>query len=533
VASATAGCTKVAPSNPLDQSANHRHPYTIPHTLRIGDATEYASLNPHLDINSWRLADLTMAWLLRSGADDRPRPELALEVPSRANGGVSRDGRTIVYHLRHGARWSDGAPFTARDVIFSTRVAMDPRTNEQARSYFANISNVTSPNRYTVVVHLLRPYAGILYNYFFSVGTPCILPAHILARLPNINSAPYNSLPVGIGPFKYVSWDRGNRIVLAANPFYFRGRSRLDRIVITSLPSVVAVYGALRSHVIDLAKWHPWQSGGLGNDREFSTLVERFFEINYLTFNVRRPPFDELGVRQAVRLAVDRRRILQVLTEGNVALFDALTDSPYPTDHPMYSKMPLVHFDPGRANRILDAAGWRLGPDGVRTKNGRRLEIFIPSFAGSRVVDEVDELLRSDLHNIGAVAETHNYADSFLMGPSGPVARGNFDLLLSTFELDAFGDLSVQFGCAQLPPRGWNAGGYCDRSLEPLLSAFGAAYDEPVRHKIAARIAKKLFDDVPILYLRAGGEYWIFNTDLHGFAPNRTSFYDNFMKTDI
>jgi ABC-type transport system substrate-binding protein len=157
VASATAGCTKVAPSNPLDQSANHRHPYTIPHTLRIGDATEYASLNPHLDINSWRLADLTMAWLLRSGADDRPRPELALEVPSRANGGVSRDGRTIVYHLRHGARWSDGAPFTARDVIFSTRVAMDPRTNEQARSYFANISNVTSPNRYTVVVHLLRP----------------------------------------------------------------------------------------------------------------------------------------------------------------------------------------------------------------------------------------------------------------------------------------------------------------------------------------------------------------------------------------
>jgi peptide/nickel transport system substrate-binding protein len=520
-------------AGPSGAPGRHRHSYTIAHTLRIGDPMEYASLNPYLDLSSWRLADLTMAWLLRSGPDDRPRPELATEVPTPRNGGVSKDGKTIVYHLRHGARWSDGAPFTARDVVFSTKTGMYQQTNEQARGFFADISGVDAPDPYTVVLHLKRPYAGIVYGYFFSVGGPCILPAHILAGLPNINTAPYNALPVGIGPFKYVRWDRGSQIVLAANPLYFRGRPKLDRIIVKSLPSVLAVYGALRSHAIDLANWHPSLSGGIENDREFSTLVERLYETSYLALNVRRPPLDDPAVRRAVRLAIDRPRILQVLTEGNAALAETLTDSPYPAGHPMDAGFPLIGHDEAAANRLLDGAGWRLGSDGIRIKNGRRLDLSIPGAAGSRIMDQLDELLRSDLRDIGAEAETHNYAASFLVSPAGPIASGSFDMFPTSFDFDAYGDLSSQFGCEHVPPNGWNSGGYCDRSLEPLLAAFNANYDESGRRKLAGRIARKVIAGVPIVPLRAGGAYWIFNTDLRGFKPNRTSFYDDFMNVDI
>jgi peptide/nickel transport system substrate-binding protein len=533
VATETWGCTKVEMTSPSGAAGRHRHSYTIAHTLRIGDPTEYASLNPYLDLSSWRLADLTMAWLLRSGPDDRPRPELATEVPTPRNGGVSSDGRTIVYHLRHDARWSDGAQFTARDVVFSTKTGMDPQTDEQARDFFADIAGVGAPDPYTVVLHLKRPYAGIVYGYFFSVGSPSILPAHILARLPNINTASYNALPVGIGPFKYVRWDRGSQIVLAANPLYFRGKPKLDRIIVKSLPSVLAVYGALRSHAIDLANWHPSLSGGIDKDREFSTLVERLYETSYLTLNVRRPPLDDVAVRRALRLAIDRPRILQIITEGNVSLAERLTDSPYPAGHPMDTGFPLLGYDPAAANRLLERDGWHLGADGIRVKNGRRLSLAIPGPAGFRIMDQLDELLRSDLRDIGAVAETHNYAQAYLMSPAGPVARGDFDMFTTNFDFDAYGDLSSQFGCDRAPPNGWDVGGYCNRSLEPLLAAFNAAYQESARRRLAGRIARKIIDDVPVIPLRAGGAYWIFNTDLRRFRPNRTSFYDDFMNVDI
>jgi peptide/nickel transport system substrate-binding protein len=533
--SSTAGCTRVEIPGHFAGSATHRHSYTIPHTLRIADTTEYGSLNPHLNLDSWQISDLTMAWLLRAGPDDRPRPELATEVPSQRNGGISQDGKTVVYHLRHDARWSDGAPFTAEDVLFSTKTVLDPHTNEQTRFFFDDIAAIAAPDPYTVVLHLKQPYAGAAFDYFYSVGSPCILPAHLLARLPNINTASYNSLPVGIGPFTYVRWDRASQIVLAANPLYFRGRPELDRIIVKSIPNGLAAYAALRSHAVDLVRWFPFLSGGIEKVGEFSILRQRQFGMFYYAFNLTRPPFDDLAVRRAVRLAIDRPRMRQIFLGGNGALTGTpypLTDSPYPPGHPAYTAFPLAPHDPDAANRMLDRAGWRAGPDGVRVKKGRRLEIWIPDVQG-RITDQMGELLRADLHDIGAEAETRYYAAGLYGSPNSPIARGNFDLASSYFETDGYGDLLVFFGCDYRPPKGWNKAHYCNRSVDALLARFNATYDEAGRRTIAARIARRMFDDAPFVNAVSEDAYWLFNTDLHGFKPNRVGYYDNFMNVDI
>ena len=127
------GCARVTPPGHAV-----RHAYTIAHVLRFPTSEDVTTLDPHLtsQVTVGLLSQLTMGWLVRYDRQNRPQPELAKHVPTRANGGISPDGRTIVYHLRPGVRWSDGAPFTADDVVFTTNTVLNPATSEASRYGF-------------------------------------------------------------------------------------------------------------------------------------------------------------------------------------------------------------------------------------------------------------------------------------------------------------------------------------------------------------------------------------------------------------
>lgn len=166
------------------QASTRVNAWTTPHVFTISDAGDVNTLN------------------------------LATEVPTRTNGGISTDGRTITYHIRKGAVWSDGAPFDADDVVFSTSVINDMANNEAGR--FDQIERVDEPDKCTVVYHLKKPYSPSTVAFFSSsCANPCLLPKHLLASYPNINDVPYNALPVGIRPFKFERWDRSKQVVMS------------------------------------------------------------------------------------------------------------------------------------------------------------------------------------------------------------------------------------------------------------------------------------------------------------------------------
>ncbi|MBV8748791.1 MAG: hypothetical protein JO103_03650, partial [Candidatus Eremiobacteraeota bacterium] len=217
-----------------------RHPYTIPHVLRYATAEDIVGLNPHLNpqLTLSYMSSLTMAWLVRYDANNRPVPELATAVPSRANGGISADGKSITYHLRHDARWSDGVPFDAEDVRFSVNVVRNPANNEATHVGFDLIDRVDVPDTYTVVFRLKRPHAGFYVNFFGSAfAQPCILPRHLLAGEKTINQASYNALPVGIGPFKYAAWRRADAVEMVPDPLYFGRKPKLQRVIFKVVPN--------------------------------------------------------------------------------------------------------------------------------------------------------------------------------------------------------------------------------------------------------------------------------------------------------
>jgi peptide/nickel transport system substrate-binding protein len=201
-----------------------------PTVLRIGMTSEPNSLSPLFALSDYEeLVDrLIFDVLVGLDANGELVPRLARAVPSLANGGIAKDGRTITYHLRRNVRWHDGEPFTSRDVAFSFAAIMNPANNVSNRRGYDQIAKVETPDPYTVVFRLKRPYAPALTTLFSDGAPNPILPEHLLGRAANLNRSPFNGAPIGTGPYKFLRWDHGQSIELVANDAYYLGKPKLE-----------------------------------------------------------------------------------------------------------------------------------------------------------------------------------------------------------------------------------------------------------------------------------------------------------------
>jgi peptide/nickel transport system substrate-binding protein len=528
-----AACTRVGEGG---AGANARNPWTVPHTLRIGEYQDIAGLNPHLIASTalGNLSELTMAYLVRYDARNAPVPELAVEVPTQANGGISRDGLTIVWHLRKGVRWSDGAPFDADDVVFSTNAVNNPRNNEIGRDGWNLIGKIDEPDKYTVVYHLKKPYSGYLPSFFGSAGAnPCILPKHLLGALPDINNAPYNSKPVGIGPFRYVSWKRGDSVELEANPYYWRGQPKIKRIVERFIPDRNTLLTELRTGEIDV-----WPYVGAGYRQRVQEIASArvvrvpSYYYAHITFNTTNRALADPVVRRALRLATNRADIVAKV------LFDAGTvqESQISPVSSLYEPIPLVPFDLAAANKLLDEGGWRRGPDGIRAKGGQRLAFTWASSSGTPDIDRLIEEVRSTWSQIGVTFQVRRYQPALFFGPysgGGILFNGKFDVTSFSWGQTPDGDYSPTSACNEIPPDGENVSRFCDHEIDALLLKEKAAYDETARKAVLHQLALRTSDLVPYFVLYIRDDIHAYNKDLTGWHPNASTPFDDIMNVDL
>ncbi len=513
-----------------------RHPYTTPHVLRYATAEDINSLDPHLSsqLTVTYLSSLTMAWLVKSGPHNEPVPELATVVPTKANGGISPDGRTITYHLRRGVKWSDGAPFDADDVVFSIKTVQNPATNEVGRDGWDLIDRIDEPDKFTVAVHLTKPYAGYAYTFFSSMGAnPCVLPKHLLGSLTTINDAPYNALPVGIGPFRYVAWHRGDSVELEANPNYFRGLPKLQRIIFKIVPDRNTVLTQLQSHELDL--WLPVTANYVDRVKAIpgdDVLREPSFAFDHLDFNLSHPILADLAVRRALEYALDRETIRLKIRHG----LGTLSESLFGPTHPDYHPIALVPFDLATARRLLERDGWNVGADGVRIKNGQRLELVFVIPSGVPDSEAIAELIRQTWAQAGVALDVQRYPSNVLFALAadhGIINTGRFDVTLYGSVLDGSGDVSAFFACASIPPAGENVMHFCDPIAERAMSGFESEYDLAQQKPYAYRLTDRLAEQVPQVVLGIRDAIFAYNSDLKNFHPNAVAAFDDMMEVDI
>ncbi|MBV8373779.1 MAG: hypothetical protein JOY69_11015, partial [Candidatus Eremiobacteraeota bacterium] len=325
---ANAACSSQSGPPPSGQ----RNPWTIPGVLRIGADEEPDGLNlmyAH-SAASDAISGLLFSFLLRYDQYGNYVPDLATTVPSLRNGGISRDGKRIVVHLRRGVVWADGAPLTAADWLFTYRAATNPRNNVKTRYGWDAIASVQAPDPYTLVIRLKRADVtafGILA--MGGAGYPP-MPAHLLARVPDLNTADFNSNPLSSGPYVLKAWNHGTSLIFVPNPRYFRGAPKLKEIEWKIVPDVNTLFNQLRTHEVDV---YPAVNANavpqLGSVTGIVVKKQLLANWRHLGINTSRPLLRDVRVRRAIAEAIDWKRIDDTIYHGinRLAVSDIFPES--------------------------------------------------------------------------------------------------------------------------------------------------------------------------------------------------------------
>ena len=494
-------------------------------TVRFNVAADPANLNPLFargdpGNSEQQLAHLAFEPFFDLDARGRAVPELVTAVPTLANGGVSRDGRTIVYHLRPSARWSDGPAVTSKDVLFTLRAILDPRNPVASREGYDLIDRADALDGRTVRLHLRRAWAPAVATFFSGGLSPqYVLPEHVLAAEVPLERAPFDAAPsVGDGPFRFAFWARGDRIVYVANDRYWRGPPAVKRVEVRIVPDPQTNLTMLQSGTLDFNLIAPGQQAALA--RAVAQLAFAYAPTGIvagIALNLAHPPLDDARVRVALARSIDRAAISAKITLRRYPVADS--------DRPRFSwayddTVREPAFDPAAADRALDAAGFRRGPDGVRRRDGRRLALSYVQFPETATGVRVAAFVQRELFERGIDVTIKSISNAQLFLPArdgGVLARGAFDLAYVPWTMGADPDDRFLFACTNGEK---NYMRYCDRDVDRLENRAASEPDRAKRRSAYGAIDRRVARDVPIVYLFNPTYTYAYRPQLRGFAPN-------------
>lgn len=518
LAAGLVGCTKV------EQETGARHPWTHPGLLRIAVNEEPKNLNPLLAATTAEIFidRLMFEPLISADPHGNPVPMLAADVPSQANGGISRDGLTILYRLRP-ARWSDGVPVTSHDVAWSWSAIENGNNDVVSRHGYDDVRSIETPDAQTVIVHLKRPFSPFVNTFFAESDQPYdIAPQHVLARYPDINHIPFNAAPaVSDGPFRFVSWARGDRVMLAANPSFFKGLPHLRRIDIDFIPDENSAINLLRTHTVDYFFQPSIQTypalHALPDDRIVWVNVNGFEGVE---LNCSHQVLADPRVRAAIAAALDKNAFVQQLTHGQLTVAtEDLPDWMWAFD----PAVKAVPFDPSGARAALARLGWTPGRNGILQKDGHPLQLTLAANVQQATSRSEGVLIQAALHQIGIAVNVKYYPEDILFAPAGMGGiqhGGKFDLLAYTWYAGIDPDNSSELTCNDFPPHGYNDPRYCSAAMDAAQAIALTKYDRATRRRAYATIEGLLARDNPIVFFWWQRQQEAISVDFHGFAPN-------------
>jgi len=391
------GCGVKSVPTPTRTSPPIKHEIQQGGQLVYGSLQEPDTLNPLLSdsIATGEVSSLIFSSLVTMNEQGQWIPDLATEVPTVQNGGVSLNGLVVRYKLRSGVTWHDGVNFSSDDVKFTWQAIMNRKNNIISRDGYEKIKSIDTPDPYTVVINFAEPYV----NYLSLFAT--VLPQHILEVDKDINKSAFNRAPVGTGPFKFKEWRLAEAVVLDANPTYFRGKPTLDGITYKVIPDSNIMLLQLKSGEIDIISNIAFtQLDQIKDIAGVQAVVTPNLIWEHLDFNLDHPLFQDLRVRQAITLGIDRQAIITNVLKN--AAGPATSDqSPLSWG---YKQAAQEGRDVHAAQELLVQAGWQLGEGGIFTKDGAKLEFSLTFPTGTKFRETVASVIAQQLKEVGIVA---------------------------------------------------------------------------------------------------------------------------------
>lgn len=411
---------------------------------------------------------------------------------------TSADGLSFTLHLRRGVTWHDGVPFTSADVKWTLEEVWK-KIHPRNQAIFSNVTAVETPDQWTAILRLSKPSLAILSS--LNSNGAQVLPKHLYDRGDPLAN-PYNNKPVGTGPFVFKEWIRGEYILLDRNPNYWRpDRPYLDRVIFKVIPDAAARSAALEKGEVQYGVLSPVplkdaeRLARLPHVRVTTQGYEWLSPWLFADFNVDRPHLKDVRVRQALAHAVDRQVIAKTVWFG----FATPADSPIPSTLAAFHDTNGISypFDPRKADALLDEAGYKRGPDGIR------FPLTIDYIPYGDDFKRTAEYLKQALKHVGIDASVRTQ-------DTGSYTRRiygdrDFDLAVTWFA--AFSDPQVGVNRAywsasvgkNIP---WtNGSGYRSADVDALIAAAQVEKDYAARIKLFKDFQKIVLTDLPSLPL--------------------------------
>jgi len=423
-------------------------------------------------------------------------PNLAAEIPTVENGGVSKDGLTWTIKLRPDVFWHDGAPFTADDVAFTVDVILNPKVTVRSREGHEHVEHYATKDDHTIEIKLKESFAP----YLVSWQKTSVIPKHILSTVPDINIAPFNTNPVGTGPFKFKERVAGSYIAFEPNPKYHGGAPKLTSLVQKYVPDQQTLFAQFQTgevDVYDIQGIPPllYQRAKALPGSKIELNPNPFVEFIY--FNCGKPQFQDKRVRKALYMATDRKGWIDAVYYG----VPVPTLSYLPPNHWAYNKA-LVDpgYDPQKAAALLDEAGWKVAADGVRAKDGVRLAFSMSTTAGNKSREQAQQLLQQNFKKINVEMTIKNMPASVVWGDY--TVQSQFDTLMVGWDALLYPDPDYgdRIRSTAIPAKGGSGSNYVqyqNPEIDELSNKGVTTTNLEERKAIYDKIQAILLEDLP------------------------------------
>jgi peptide/nickel transport system substrate-binding protein len=463
-----------------------------------------ANLDPRVgtDAQSERIGELIFDSLLRRDEHYRLQPHLAerWEVP---------DPLTYIFHLRRGVKFHDGRPLTARDVKWTFDSLLDGTVRSAKASTFRFVEQIETPDDWTVIFHLKEPYATLPWN--LSGGAIGIVPAGSKEEV--------KEKPIGSGPFRFVRLAQDREVVIERNDSYWGEKPKLRRVRFAVVPDTTTRVLELRKGSADLA------INALTADMVEDIRREGLLEVeqspgsiySYLALNLEDPILKDVRVRRALAYAIDRRPVLHYLWRDQARPADSLL----PPEHWAYQAGGAYEYDPERARKLLDEAGYSM-KDGVRF----HLTMKTSTEETTRLLAAV---LQQQLREVGIALDIRSYEFATFYSD---VVRGAFQLYSLRWiggnqDPDIFEHV---FHSASVPPKRANRGHYRNPRVDELIDDARREVDPERRRALYAEVQHIVSEDLPYINLWYLDNVLVHSRRVHGIHVLPSGNYE-FLRT--
>ena len=502
-----------------------------PKTVVVGMKQEPDNITPYFTTmaSAFSVAQLTMLGLAEWDGEGNIIPDMATEIPTTENGGISEDGLTITWHLKEGLLWSDGAPLTSADVKYTWEMTMTEENASLWQTGYDKIDRIEIPDDYTVIIYFKELYPP--WYTLFTQGPQvagAILPKHILEEKTSIATDPFAHIPsVVTGPFVVVDWVAGDHIELLPNANYHKGRPKIDQIFVRFVPDQESALAGLQVGDIDLytdfSEVDISKLLGLAPQIETDLIASPYFE-HYL-FNLQSTEVVEgfpngtaaqngpcslkdIRVREAFHYGINRQAIIDNLLGGTVEV----PASQWPNS--VWTNEDLVPrpYDMDKAIELLESAGYT-DQDGDGVREGMcdgELEKLSYDFVTTTdaLRQDVAIIVQSDLSKIGIEFTPRHVPGGTLFASytdNGTLSIGEYDL--SAYTQGFYPDPYPQMGDwnCDIPspdnPGGYNLYGVCDPQLINLIEEINSSSDPEIRKLALAEVQQYLYDQAYVIMM--------------------------------